>query len=285
MLLGPWLLTQRENARRNQCERRLVLTGQAITLFDQDNGALPGYANPQAPGDPMSPPTGWLFPCLPYLNAMGPDGGPDGDPPYLDLYRDYGPQGAEATRRTRPEQRIPLVICPSDPHVADGPRNLTSWAANCGTPDQPTDSPSENRAAGVFESDWPQRPPPPAGEERKSLAYVAQHDGAEFTLLLVETNNGRLWNDFEELLVGVVWVRDIDVQRGWGQGLGRVNEKPLPESSDADQTLWRARPNSGHGRGANVLFADGRVQFLNQAIDYGAYVNLLTTDFEQAKLD
>ena len=285
MLLFPWLLSQRENARRNQCERRLTLTGQAIMLFDEDYGALPGYANPQAPGDPRSPPTGWLFPCLPYLNAMGPDGGPDGDRPYLDLYRQYGPLGAEELRRTRPEQRIPLVICPSDPHVADGPRNLISWAANCGTPDQPDQSPPDNPAAGVFETHWPQQFPPPPVDELKSLSYVSQHDGVEFTLLLVETNNGRRWDDFEELLVGVVWVRDVNAQRDWGVGLGRINERPLPENSDADSTLWQARPNSGHGRGANALFADGRVQFLNQAIDYGAYVNLLTSDFEHAQLD
>jgi prepilin-type processing-associated H-X9-DG protein len=48
--------------------------------------------------------------------------------------------------------------------------------------------------------------------------------------------------------------------------------------------LFYARPSSEHGGGVNIVMADGATRFLNDQVDYLAYVRQLTSFGATVKL-
>lgn len=55
----------------------------------------------------------------------------------------------------------------------------------------------------------------------------------------------------------------------------RYNAVVSPAESDVNNAIY-ARPSSGHVSGVNVAYADGRVEFMNETVDYRTYQALLT---------
>ena len=278
VLAAPAMLARRESSRRIMCERRLTEAAQAFQLLDETASGLPGYASPIAVGTEDSAPTSWAFSLFPFLQAIGPDGRPLPEPPYLAKFVRHGPEGPDEFRGRTFDQRVPQLICPST-DMENAPPNRMSFAVNCGQPDS-APGVSDARAHGVFASHWPT---PPA--EPRNLNWIRDHDGTAFTMLMAETTNEQLWSDHEEPRVGVLWTARLDPQRDWGAGLGRVNEPAADGLTSSERALWTARPASAHLGGANIVFADSRVEFLSQDVDYRVYVNLLNSDHAKSVIE
>jgi hypothetical protein len=55
------------------------------------------------------------------------------------------------------------------------------------------------------------------------------------------------------------------------------------QAGKGDGTYRFARPASQHGRGVNVVYCGGKLQFLDEDIDYIVFANLMNSDITGTK--
>lgn len=290
LLLAPYMLQQRVSSRRNFCELRQIELARAITRFEAEQGHYPGYRSAiysagRFPSDAddleASPPIGWVYSLLPYLELPAAQ---EADQPttFRQLFLERGPSGPDDLRGRVPQDVfLRNLLCPTDPR-SDGPRDQAtcSFVANAGMPDaEPTEEgPLDWPANGIFLDAFspPLFPVPPL-----SRAQLNDGDGSEHTLLIGENLDSGLWTDHEEAQVGLVWVPHlVDGQPDPGDQLLRINQS----GGQGDGSIRFARPSSFHPGGVNVVFASQRSQFLSQEIDYIVYAQLMTTDITSVTL-
>jgi hypothetical protein len=294
------VLPSREDARRMACQHRQWAVVRAALDYEAAKGEFPGYRNLQATDATGTPrPTGWVFPLLAHLHSPQTrralqsagrdvrDAAADNDPakrpepPYFEMFAEYGPEGSDEKRGQRPTHAILELICPSGT-AGKPPKtpNQSYWVVNAGMPDAPL--------RGNFPPDWPANGvfldlfgrAERAKELSTSVAYIEKHDGAKNTLLLSENVDSGEWTDDAESKVGFLWRPDVegDVPAPAGQIL-QINRRV----GEGDGSLRFARPSSFHPGGVNVAFVSGRVQFLNEQINDLVYVRLMMTNSREPK--
>ena len=105
-----------------------------------------------------------------------------------------------------------------------------------------------------------------------SLDYIAEHDGTRSTLLLAENLQATAWvvPARSAVRAGNTFVWHRTAYPAAKINSARANDERPPDD------LTYARPSSGHGGGANVVFCDGHYQFIAEDIDYDVYRQLMT---------
>lgn len=278
-LASPFLLQQQGESRRLTCERRLTKLAFAVQAYDSRHEAFPGYRNLQAVDrDGKDQPTGWAFPLLPYFDATDPTGGGQTEV----IFRQYGPEGDDATRGQTPTQLLPELLCPAD-RLSDARRQEQplSYVANTGQPDADVpvagDLPPDWGANGLFFDHLRH----PAQRVQMSLALLEKHDGAKQTILFSENLQAGRWTSGAEAENGFVWVpNEQDGEPSPEPLIHRINGGDL---STRESSLRFARPSSWHPGGVNIVTADGQSTFLSEKVDYLAFVRQMTSNGKEVK--
>lgn len=267
-LLLPAVQSARERARQIQCANNIKQIALAVFAFDTKKGRYPGAFEfldvyPKSPDKPDRWPATWAVVILPNIEQSA-------------LYDAY-------VAASPPSNHIAVYRCPSDGSITrQGPD--TSYVANHGAAggcigDRPANGPFINRIAHTAETT--------AAHFRDGLSYT----GTISENLDATTFDSVGWNGFDEngdvrrgrfLMEGLdvkwnpifTWLKTLDPPYG-----ARINEgtnDPWPE--ELAGRAVRARPSSDHPAGVEFAFADGRVIFLGEEIDYLVYQQLLTPD-------
>ncbi len=265
IVLAPWILQRRAQARRSLCEFRQIQTAEAIIRWENRVGRFPGTREVLPTTDRS---IGWTTAILDDL-----DRSPRGESPWA-----AAAELVMSDVESNPTTLIITLLCPAaePPEEGWGPRS--HWVINSGMPDalQPaTDAPVDWRENGIAHDQSAAHP------QSVSLDYLIKHDGSNATLLITENMGAGNWYDHGELLTGFVWradVKGVDAVRDPLQLLG-INE----EVGRSDQTSRFMRPASFHLGGVNAVYASGRTQFLHQSIDYVVYTQLMSTHGAEVK--
>ncbi len=242
-----WVGNGPESAgRQNACRYNMRSVATAIISYESIQNVYPGFVHLNESGfeRPL------IFELMPHLERM-------------DIYRAYGPLPQDGLPAEADTLFLEFLQCPSNPL----PRNSggTNIVFNTGMPDLPAHFPRDLPANGVFQN----LRPGPAGEKavRTSTADLTQGDGAVNTLLLSESLYAGNWTSRVEHEIGMVW---------------HPRYAGVTARSQGDPYIT-ARPSSNHPGVCNVGFADSHVRILNNNIDYRLYVQLLTTNSDEAK--
>ncbi len=283
-LLLPAVQAAREAARRVQCTNNLKQIGLAIHNYTQVHGALPpGYVSNW---DPVflretGPGWGWASMILPQLEQNS-------------IYDkiDFRRQIQDPTQATTRTARIATYLCPSD----DMP---STWTASVGLVKVvggavfelviPICDVAGSNYVGVYGVGEPGVDGDGVFFRNTSVRFSGITDGLSQTLLVGERSIQMLKGRGQATWVGAVpgaqfWscdstaIGDPDAtgpcvkEDGSGMTLGHTGEGHGPGDPYSDVNQF----NSRHGRGANFLFCDGHVRFLNNSMDYATYKALST---------
>ena len=295
-LLLPAVQSAREAGRQTTCRNNLKNLGLALFQFEQQRGRYPGYNNIQAEHSDgvRARATGWFFPLLPFVEGAT----------QYDAFKTDGEFVASAVGDLpAPTAQFNLMLCPSDSVTLRG-QGLpsASYAANCGLRDSPpTDViPGDWQSNGVFHRNYPYFNPLAVTAVVKTVKMSSGMiaDGLGNTFLLSENVDSGDWTEFDEALVGFTWQASIDSNNqpnpaADSAGSAYPNEDPatIPDETLSPR-LYRineqfgfasatvnpanARPSSFHPGGVIAVFCDGRVQFIQETIDYLVYCLLMT---------
>ena len=150
---------------------------------------------------------------------------------------------------TAQNQRIDLLICPSNP-PADPTASQISYVANAGHLD--VDDPAPASAYGIF-------------QKTKDVSITDIKDGQATTVMLSENVEATNWNTNSEANVyetAIIWT---GATLNWNTDIGT----PSPTND-------HARPSSRHSGGFVVTFCDGHTRFLNAEIGLNVYELIMT---------
>lgn len=303
-LLLPAVNIRRDPGRKSVCinnQRQLAL---ALFMYEQAHGQYPGYAIPQATIDTpqgviASRPVSWAFAIMSRLERAD----------IADNYGAAAPAGTASGPFARPDQRLKILICPSDPSVVGNSSSALSYVVNTGLKDP---EPDVSMPAGV-PRDWPENgifhfhypyawkidfdvPLRAAGDDPNSetitavsAKFISDHDGLSTTLLLSENVDAGQWTDVLDDQVGFYWQATLDSKvpssgnlspDDWlERPLFSINEQTaLTGETDPYEQRRYGRPSSFHPGGVNVSYADGHTTFLANDVDYLVYCQLMTPD-------
>jgi prepilin-type processing-associated H-X9-DG protein len=177
----------------------------------------------------------------------------------MDLYQKWS--DPEIAAASAPVPALLILICPSDPSATqqegDG---FLSYVVNAG------EATNESAANGICHDLT--RPDPVTVD----LDYIVNHDGVRQTLLIVESALAGPWTVPDaaaaKLQGAFVWHKaPTDAMK---------LSAPIEGIFRPNQNLSHARPSSNHAGGFNAGFADGRVKFISNDIDYDVYRQLMT---------
>jgi prepilin-type N-terminal cleavage/methylation domain-containing protein/prepilin-type processing-associated H-X9-DG protein len=265
-LLLPAIQAAREAARQSQCENNLKQFGVAYANYEISNRKFP--------------PGRWGCDGS-YYKTCPPPSRPDSESgvssfvlilPYLELqslYKTCKFPPVVLDSSTNPQhtwvagQRPPVFVCPSDTAKAwrdgyDYHKATASYAAMSGT-----HGPPGHGTSVKYEND---------GMFMYCTAIRAREvgDGLSNTIFLGETYDGHL------IMVNNVWVQATR----HSELRSTVNPINTPPGKGICDTAGGYDQNgafaSRHRGGANFLFGDGRVEFLNENIDINVYRALST---------
>lgn len=259
-LLLPAVNYAVENARSNQCKNNLRQLGVAANSFHTSKERFPGYANQLVylnNGNNANMRVSWVVSLMPYYERQ-------------DLYDMYQ-QG-----NTSQTPYIDMLNCPSDPPDTNNGPHL-AYVANAGYQkysDANTSANYDNESInnGVFHNHYQNTShAKPMGPAITNTQFT---DGVTNTLLMTENVQASSWanavangagsaNDKRDAVF--VWFTSENADR-------KINGNKNTASLSADT----ARPSSHHPGGVNVVYADGRVQWLKQDIAYHVYIQLMT---------
>ena len=283
-LLLPAVQAAREAARGNTCRNNIKQLSLAAMNFESRRRHFPGFVNSIGPGDVRA---SWLVSLFPDLERN-------------DLWNQWSEVG------NTPVVSMEVIVCPSDQTTEEG---AISFGVNCGQ--MRNDSPSEiyddaNPAHGVFHNHYD--PVIPSGgaftpkDVRKTKVgngFLGSRDGASNTILMSENVQLTTWDAVTHgpadpmVSSDFVYPRSLPIPSGPAitpkQYLGicwytapdlnfhEINADRDFISPDPTEILDDyARPAAYHPDGVNVAFADGRVIFLRDDIDYWVYRQLMT---------
>jgi len=300
-LLLPAVQAAREAARRSQCTNNLKQLGLAIHNYAAAKGALPAGAR-TSPGGYYG--HSWSIAILPYAEEgniytqfdfsgiKDPSGvgfrstgliygSKDGSVPNRNIYNGALLSGKD----------IPILTCPSSP--------LNKWAMATLDPPGPVGviSPMYTAIGGAVDHpstlnyDGQTYPHEAIGQISyggvllmgKSLRYKHITDGTSKTMIVGEQSDYCLDSTNQP----------VDCRSDFGHGLSMgsytperrffngtsvrygINSRAWNQKGVGDQYYGANRPvQSAHAGGANVLIADGSIQFLDESMDLQALYNL-----------
>ena len=253
-------------ARRNLCEKRQTALAEAFRLYAGIQREYPGWRQPGGESRTDS----WPVAILPWLGRPLEPDERTGETPIDASVR--GPRGTlyDELQKSAAAKYLPEFLCSTDSRLGESMRPRPAWlsfVANTGMPDV------EELAEGIFPDklangvllDYTRDK-----KQRSSPEYVGEHDGEQFTLLLSENIDARLWSDTAEATLGFVWTSP--------PGLA-INEL----MGKGDGSLRFARPAAGHRGGVNVVFCGENNSFLSEKIAPQVLRELMTSDREGAR--
>jgi prepilin-type N-terminal cleavage/methylation domain-containing protein len=300
-LLLPAVNSAREAARRAQCQNNMREVSQALLSYANAKSKLPGYTGNkmvynqlpnQAPRETFGIP--WTIAILPYIERRDIIDGWERQPNMPPL----------AALNLTPY--IELYVCPSDP--ADNRGSQLSYIVNAGNPDtessqNDTLNKGDRKEHGLFFNH--------AFRNSPKLAPADALDGASNTLMVSENINfsinsePRVWNQARNVTIGQGGVLSPTPLQLSGPPMLGV-EATLTfvwhptQTNSITNNAWKvngnkegvgvttataydyARPSSYHPGGVVATFADKRVTFLREDIDYSVYQQLMTTHHNKA---
>ena len=292
LLLFPYLLDSRMGARRRFCEYRQMSLGRALLRYETHFGEFPAYRGSLNPFEEDAPVVGWAYFILPYVGVAYDSDNLQYEPqqdarlgPWEKIQQQYGPTASQKKRRQISQVYISQLVCPDDapPHLASDlpPVAWSSYVVNGGLPDASL----IDAAAGPFPVDWPANgmfldgglPPGHEFSFKVTVESIQQADGTANTLMLSENLDSGLWTAASEAQLTFLWVANFREGRADpGNELLRINQR-AGEGQGRGKVLF-ARPSSGHRGGVNVVYADGRTEFLSDQVDYVVYTYKMTAD-------
>jgi prepilin-type N-terminal cleavage/methylation domain-containing protein/prepilin-type processing-associated H-X9-DG protein len=241
-LLLPAVQMAVEAARRGQCLNNMRQLSLALVNFDTSKNRFPGYCNRMTYSGSNLKQISWFVEITPNVEKQ-------------DIYDAW-------TAGNFQSPYIDFCVCPSDPpDTNDGP--YMAYTGNAGFKDNTVGN--EFIANGIMHNFFPNTATPSV--RGPSITTTQIVDGASNTILLSENIQADRWDNFGKYNNCIVWWDSDDPTR-------RINGN---KNSTAAPDATNARPSSQHPGGANVSFCDGRAQWLRQDIDYGVYVQLMTT--------
>jgi len=272
-LLLPAVQAAREAARRAQCVNNLKQIGLALHNYHDSLKTFP-------PGrlglDGVIATSGFVL-LLPFVEEPGlyelgqwDDGG---------IWNDKDPSWMDAPRLQLIAARPEVYVCPSD--TADPV--LNSAASTWGTPIPP--------ATGSYALNQGNIGPPGTGSNVKydNTGLFMYHgtrsmreivDGLSQTMLGGEVSDGHLAgncpDDGSKYSNKNAWTRATRLNSCLRTTYNPVNT--LPCNGERTSTGVNGAYSSKHPSGANFVFADGHVTFLNENIDQNIYEALSTRD-------
>jgi prepilin-type N-terminal cleavage/methylation domain-containing protein/prepilin-type processing-associated H-X9-DG protein len=282
-LLLPAVQAAREAARRAHCTNNLRQIGLALHNYNQIHGALPpGYVSNWSTVwlRETGPGWGWASMILPQLEQ-----GPIYD--QIDFRRPIQ-DPTQSTVRTVP---IATFLCPSD--------NMPlRWTASAGLVKVsgggilelviPICDVAGSNYVGVYGIGEPGVGGDGVFFRNTSVRLAEITDGLSQTLAVGERAIQMLKGRGQATWVGAVpraqfWSCDTKAidpdasgpcvkEDGSGMTLGHTGEGHGPGDPFSDVNQFISR----HGRGANFLFCDGHVNYLNNSMDYATYKALST---------
>lgn len=315
-LLLPAIQSAREAGRRTTCLNNMRQAAIGLMTVEETRKAFPGYANlmPKTSGNVLA---SWVVPILPALeqNALYQNWANPG----LDV------QWNSATPATynRPQYitQLGILVCPSNanPDLND---DALSWVVNTGIALTASDnSPSmpnlwaEDSASGVMFNQAV------SGGKKVNMDYITSNDGSTNTLLLSENLQSGGWatdpvsgmntpfqSDFAvRQCTGMVWfltgnqdnntlvtplplaanfIPDAMGVNDLAQQASGLPTMPFSATNYSQPSgLAYARPSSYHPGGVNSMFCGGNSRFLNEAIDYKVFTQLMTSHQKQVVVD
>jgi len=292
----PAVQMSERGGRRNTCAVNQKNLALAIANYSGARKWLPGYRDSLMTNSGMRP-VSWATMILPYIDQR----------PLWDQWKNGNPA----------PQYIELLACPNDPQ--DTSRASTSYAVNCGLPDKnPLDAaqiplnwteatplefrfkiPADWSANGAFVSRWE---PDVSLDDLQRVRDEDFYDGMTNTILLSENLDATVWNDAvsyppsaangyvklapgvwntPEISYGIVWTGEKTLRNNAGEVIANVFNGLTTENGEATE-MSHCRPSSKHPGGVNIAFADGRVVFINEEIDYEVYCLMMTPDGRNA---
>jgi prepilin-type N-terminal cleavage/methylation domain-containing protein/prepilin-type processing-associated H-X9-DG protein len=246
-LVLPAVAAARETARKLDCRSRLRQVGIALANYaDVNNGLPPGWQFDSQNRSAFA----WGWALAPFLDEeavasqIDPSTGLE-----LELNNDQGP--------------LQILLCPSDV----GPDRFTLYADEGPppSPDLPIVILPRANYVGVFGITNPDESPGWLGAgaflQQRSIPWQEFTRGASNVALVGERTARRLpasWLGFD--------ARGEDT-RGRVVGFASLG----PNRDDSDECDFDSR----HPGGVHFLMGDGRVEFIKDSIDFGAYQNLM----------
>jgi len=289
-LLLPAVQKVREAANRTRCTNNLKQIGLALHSYHDVNGLLPpgGMVLPQDwPADPWTSGKGsWAVYTLPYLEQEN----------YFLRFDKLGTpnfSSIEAAKKIEPIRKLPYLNCPSDgsggttaaanyvgsmgPQCALGPCGYDPFQTYC--KDFPqwgyTKSPdyADTLKAGELRGLFSRR--------GVKISFNSINDGLSNTIAIGEQVINK--NDHLQIVGGPTyhdeWWAGFNTGMSHGTTIIPINFAIDPNSGyDCNNPLtskqnwnisWGFKSN--HSGGANFVFADGSVHFLEQNIDHHTY--------------
>jgi prepilin-type N-terminal cleavage/methylation domain-containing protein/prepilin-type processing-associated H-X9-DG protein len=292
-LLLPAVQSVREAARLAQCSNNLKQIALALHNYNQIHNILPpGYVSSWDPVflREIGPGWGWASMILPQLEQ---------NPIYNEI--DFRQKIQDPTQATIRLTLISTYLCPSD--------NMpSSWTASAGLVKVNGGSilelvfPICNVAGANYVGVFGIGEPGVAGEgvffRNTAVRFSEITDGLSQTLLVGERSIQMIKGRGQATWVGAVpgaqfWscdstaIGDPDAsgpcvkEDGSGMTLGHTGEGHGPGDPFSDVNQFISR----HGRGANFVFCDGHVRYLNSSMDYPTYKALSTRAFSEVVSD
>jgi prepilin-type N-terminal cleavage/methylation domain-containing protein/prepilin-type processing-associated H-X9-DG protein len=254
-LLVPAVQAARESARRVNCSNNLHQIGVALTGYQQARrvfpiGCIECTPGRNPPGQPMRM-IAWNVATLPYLELAD----------LFDLFNYAYPAKSQENRKVT-HVVVPAFLCPSTPRTF-----LTTGDRNGNGRWDPGDDMAFTDYGGIYGVEGPTRSAPLGSRHylnRQSLGVMLYEEAtapATITDGLSQT-----------VIVGECAGRGAEGQSEWANGHNVfAQEENTGINKVHDNELY-----SYHADGAQVVFADGHVQFLNQAIEQAVLNALLT---------
>jgi prepilin-type N-terminal cleavage/methylation domain-containing protein/prepilin-type processing-associated H-X9-DG protein len=255
-LLLPAIQSAREAARRSSCTNNLKQIGIALQNYHNSHGTFPaGYiSNVDSAANDTGPGWGWAALILPYNEEK----------PLSDSIR--WEESIEASTNATPRMAsLKIYLCPSDD-------TLPSWTAMqhdaSGNPGEPVSDVASANYVGVFGVSEPGVDGEGIFFRNSKVSFREITDGTSQTLIVGE----RSFRWGPATWVGAVTKASLYpapdspsariVDNASGMTLGHTSEGP-PNASGIECNNF----SSAHSDGANMLFADGHVQFIPTTID------------------
>ena len=292
-LLLPAVQAAREASRRTHCQNNLRQIGIALHSFESARRTFPpGVEQTQFPVAPVYRGSSLFVFILPHMEAAGIARRWDFDDPATNTVG--GTSSLSATH-------VPLLVCPADAidpvPVQQGGAHyaLTSYGGNGGTRSY---FPTAATADGLFHTTGPASEPA-SGQSPVKVKQIT--DGLSHTLLAGERSHDD--PPFEQF-ANMAWTQSLKTWGWWAPAGGRkaighvtlsaavpINYRlPFtPESaSSADPPvtdgvslahhgdLRLCAFGSSHPGGANFVFADGSLQFLDESLNLDVLGRLAT---------